>query len=133
MKTNTQHTRANQGAAGSVGSTGGSASDDERLPCFDCGARATWLYMPASELPEEQRWACDEHVPRGCSCNDEPKDGDYENPDPANWEPRLDEKGRKLPCCEWWYLDDPPVVYWVAPPKPKLRHARDEYPTGPER
>ena len=32
MKTNTQHTRANQGAAGSVGSTGGSAISDPPKP-----------------------------------------------------------------------------------------------------
>lgn len=79
--------------------------DSENLPCFDCGKTATWLYMPSSALPEAQRWACDEHVPRGCSCNDEPVDGDYDNGDP-NWKQATDSQGRKVPCCEWWPLQD---------------------------
>jgi len=43
--------------------------------------------------------ACDECVPRGCSCNEEPKNGDWENPD--EMVEQLDELGRKFPCCEW--------------------------------
>lgn len=78
--------------------------DSKDLPCFDCGAVATWLYMPSSNSPEETRWRCDIHVPRGCSCTDEPVDGDDENRDPSNWKPELDSNGRKIPCCEWWAI-----------------------------
>ena len=76
------------------------------LPCFHCGKVAKWLYMPSSERPEEQRWACDDHVPRGCSCNEEPIDGNYENGDPSNWKQAVDEQGRKFPCIEWFQLDE---------------------------
>ena len=79
--------------------------DLPNLPCFHCGKVAKWLYMPSSELPDEQRWACDDHVPRGCSCNDEPIDGNYENGDPSNWKQATDEQGRKFPCIEWFQLD----------------------------
>ena len=63
--------------------------------CEECGRLATWVYMPNGDL------RCDNCVPRGCSCNQEPKDGNYENEDPSNWEEPTDEKGRKYPCCEW--------------------------------
>jgi hypothetical protein len=45
--------------------------------------------------------ACDDCVPRKCSCNIEPKDGDWESIDDGNWEYAMDENGRHLPCCEW--------------------------------
>jgi hypothetical protein len=67
-----------------------------------CGKLAVWLYAPDSEY-----FACDDCVPRGCSCNAELKDGvDYESPEaalPENWTEPVDEKGRKYPCCEWFY------------------------------
>lgn len=64
-----------------------------------CGKLATWYYMP-----DEHEWACcDNCVPRGCTCNDYPVDGNYENSDPKNWKQELDEEGREFPCCEWWY------------------------------
>lgn len=47
-----------------------------------CGKVATWCY-----LPNDGDWyCCDDCVPRGCSCNND-----------------LDDKGRKEPCCEWFY------------------------------
>ena len=63
--------------------------------CFKCNRDVVWYYMPGSES------ACDECVPRECSCNFEPKDGDWENEDLTNWEERVGEDGRKYPCCEW--------------------------------
>jgi hypothetical protein len=62
--------------------------------CEECGKKAAWIYISGELL-------CDKCVPRGCSCNMEPKDGNYENEDPNNWEEPTDEKGRKYPCCEW--------------------------------
>ena len=62
--------------------------------------RAVWSYMPGRDS------ACDECVPRGCSCTMEPIDGDYDNIKPGSWEHQTDEKGRKIPCCEWWRDDE---------------------------
>ena len=62
--------------------------------------KAVWSYAPGLE------YACDECVPRGCSCNMEPKDDDYNNDAPDNWVERVDAKGRKYPCCEWMWLFD---------------------------
>jgi hypothetical protein len=59
--------------------------------CSECNAVATWHYMPHPSSEDRDAWRCDEHVPRGCSCNT----GDY-----------FDECGRPRPCCEWdWSLE----------------------------
>ena len=55
------------------------------VPCVICGKKATWSYMPSDEN------YCDDHVPRGCSCNCNEKGAE-----------ELDEQGRKKPCCEYW-------------------------------
>jgi len=60
-----------------------------------CGKTATWIYMPGDLV------ACDDCVPRGCSCQQEPKDGDWDNDDPDNWFDPIDDQGRKIPCIEW--------------------------------
>ena len=58
--------------------------------CDKCHWRkAVWYYAPGHSI------RCDECVPRGCSCNQE-EDGTEQ----------LDEKGRKVPCCEWMGLGD---------------------------
>ena len=75
--------------------------------CCICGKNATWSYMPgASDY-------CDDCVPRGCSCNLEPKPKfDYietyeEEPhNPEHWQKAKDDKGRELPCCEYWEIDE---------------------------
>lgn len=38
-------------------------------------------------------YKCDEHVPRGCSCNINPNTDEEDK----------DEQGRLFPCCEWSY------------------------------
>jgi hypothetical protein len=49
--------------------------------CRTCEKKlATWIYMPA--IAGENFLACEDCVPRGCSCN-EPDD-------------------KESPCCEWW-------------------------------
>lgn len=69
--------------------------------CPHCHRRKViWYYMPGKNI------ACDECVPRGCSCNTEPIDGNPDNLDPLNWEEETDEQGRKYPCCEWMRFDD---------------------------
>lgn len=68
----------------------------------DCGKKATWMYMPGDSV------ACDDCVPRGCSCNKELKDGIepiFEgnvlvNPEDDFFVP-TDDQGREYPCCEW--------------------------------
>ncbi len=73
-------------------------SKEKDLPCFDCGKRANWLYMPKSNLvTERERWACDEHVPRNCRFCNSNKNG---VPNPKPWEP----------CVDWFYLGDSPDV-----------------------
>jgi len=72
-----------------------------KLLCCKCSAIATWYYMPDSTNPN--RAYCDDCVPRGCSCNSVPKDDNWDSEDPDNWEQELDEQGRELPCCEYWY------------------------------
>lgn len=57
-----------------------------------CKKMAVWYYMPG----REEIYYCDEHVPRGCSCNINP-DTDEED---------KDELGRLLPCCEYDYSEE---------------------------
>lgn len=66
--------------------------------CHSCGKPAIWSYMPGDAE------ACDDCVPRGCSCNEEPADGDYENASTGNFVQPLDARGRQFPCCEWMPL-----------------------------
>lgn len=67
-----------------------------------CGNKATWHYTPCNE----DQVACDDCVPRGCSCNLEPRDGNIHNDSPDNWYQPLDDQGRKWPCCEWWQITE---------------------------
>lgn len=76
-----------------------------------CGKLATWYYMPG-----ENEWACcDDCVPRGCSCYEydwrETKPEGIECDDwcwtnkTDIWE-ELDGKGNRLPCIEWWHVEE---------------------------
>lgn len=67
----------------------------ELAKCSVCGALAVWEYAPADGLGEY----CDEHVPRGCSCNRSynPESDDWDGPEDT------DELGRLLPCCEYFW------------------------------
>lgn len=76
-----------------------------------CGKIATWMYMPSGELSEKDSYKCDNCVPRGCSCCWVPKDDidvfdDIAMSNPENYYEELDNQGRKLPCCEWWYDEE---------------------------
>lgn len=72
------------------------------VPCWVCGGKAVWSYMAGFEH------YCEKHVPRGCSCNMELKEGiDYDSPEaenPDNYIEKLDEKGRRLPCVEYFEI-----------------------------
>lgn len=68
----------------------------------DCGKIAQYLLISASK-DYGNPYYCDDCVPRGCSCNLEPKDGDWNNPNPEDWYQPLDEKGREYPCIEYMY------------------------------
>ena len=75
-----------------------------KIKCEHCDAVAVWSYSPG------EGYACEEHVPRGCSCNIKDT-GELD--DNGNLIPILDkdgkcvedtdDKGRLLPCCEWDY------------------------------
>lgn len=74
-----------------------------------CGKIATWMYGPGKA--DDDTFACDDCVPRGCSCNIDylPIDGNWDNRDESNWkaEPeQLDDKGRRWPCCEWFHREE---------------------------
>lgn len=76
-------------------------SEDKANQC-KCGQKAVWIYMPDSTV------ACDDCVPRGCSCQEKLKDGVepiFENDILINaesdFEPTLDDDGKMLPCVEW--------------------------------
>lgn len=79
--------------------------------CIDCGVipKKGWFYMPSTE-DNKDYFYCDNCVPRGCSCMRELKDGiDYDSKEaenPENYYDQLDEKGRKLPCIEYWFADN---------------------------
>jgi hypothetical protein len=53
---------------------------------------------------------CQNCVPRGCSCNEELNEGialdSKEAEDPQNYHQKLDERGRKYPCVEYWFVDN---------------------------
>lgn len=92
----------------------------------DCNNIAKWLYMPGYS-DGGSPFSCDEHVPRGCSCNINSVKEEYRNlPDEneiegVDWEwikvgdesvgfdvtkekvywRHIDEKGRPYPCCEY--------------------------------
>jgi hypothetical protein len=70
------------------------------IPCIECGKKAVWSYVPGFEN------YCDDCVPRGRSCNSELKDDvDYDSPeasDPKSYVERLDDRGRRYPCCEYF-------------------------------
>jgi hypothetical protein len=83
--------------------------------------RSVWFYMPGMDN------ACEECVPRGCSCNREikPEFEEEYTEDMANgirnpkWDISdkelfydvTDEKGRKMPCCEWHYVNENIIVH----------------------
>lgn len=106
--------------------------------CCLCDNKATWLYMPSSN---GRVFYCNDHVPRGCQCNDYDieMDGDPTPGRPVAWWTKedssrqppfclerqkdsffyqyLDEKGRLYPCVEYDYDEEgfevPPFVTLV--------------------
>lgn len=76
------------------------SNKNDKETCDLCGKSVVWFYMPGTEQ------YCDDCVPRGCSCNEYPLDGNFENTDPNNWEEQRDTKGRLLPCCEFFFIDN---------------------------
>lgn len=58
---------------------------------------AVWMYMPSIEsFREEEKFYCDNHISRGCSCN-------IIHDEEGSFEEYKDELGRLLPCCEYDY------------------------------
>ena len=68
----------------------------DKIPCSKCPSPAVWMYMPDSKYTsEEDRYFCEEHIHRGCSCNMD-----------ENGVLAKDEQGRDLPCCEYWFSEE---------------------------
>ena len=65
--------------------------------CYKCDQMAIWHYAPDDmpPKPERERYYCDAHIRRGCSCNINPDSGVEDT----------DERGRYYPCCEYWFDD----------------------------
>lgn len=94
--------------------------------CCECDKLATWHYDPSSSREDKDNYFCDDHVSRGCSCNevypmyfDDLKDGyepepeldEYGNPIPfldenGNGTRYKDKDGRDLPCIEYSQWDE---------------------------
>jgi len=98
--------------------------------CISCGhiPQKGWHYVPATG-DKIDYFYCDNCVPRGCSCQDELKDGidDLSDAalDPNNYVSRLDEEGRKLPCIEYWFDKNE----WEEEQRLPLELEEDEEPT----
>lgn len=56
-----------------------------RETCSQCEEMATYFYAPSDGGMLRDRFYCDQHVSRGCSCN----------------EGSSDDEGRPLPCVEY--------------------------------
>jgi len=80
--------------------------------CLKCNSTAVWFYAPGVSQ------YCDDHVPRGCTCNkysvslnefsDIPigvENEDWKWIVPNEIWCVIDEKGRELPCCEYIFDD----------------------------
>jgi hypothetical protein len=70
--------------------------------CLKCGALATWIYMP---IYHDYSY-CDDCVPRGCSCNFTLTDDCSFLIIDGEFIEDLDDKGRKLPCCEYDFFEE---------------------------
>lgn len=64
-----------------------------KIKCFNCLEKAIWNYAPGKGNPND--YYCDDHVPRGCSCNFDENDVEDK-----------DEQGRSFPCCEYSYDEE---------------------------
>ena len=90
--------------------------------CCECNIRAVWYYMPDYEdKVEKENYYCEDHVPRGCSCNSRYTNSDIGDDDceiptdedkPWKWKDEekgewclIDEENREHPCCEYWYSE----------------------------
>lgn len=83
-------------------------------PCLRNGVKAlaVWNYAPSDGRGDVM--FCDDHVPRGCSCNSSGYAGREELPPfHPEAEEKTDEQGRLLPCCEYWFDEDGFPLHFV--------------------
>lgn len=71
-------------------------------PCLRTGIKrlAVWNYAPSDGRGDVMY--CDDHVPRGCSCNNYTELPRFH----PEAEESTDEQGRLFPCCEYWFDED---------------------------
>jgi|688.fasta_scaffold1554227_1 hypothetical protein len=68
----------------------------KKIACSYCSLKnAVWI----NTIVED--YACDECIPRGCSCVMYPKDGNENNLSISNWDYKKDDEGNELPCEDW--------------------------------
>lgn len=94
------------GASDAVSAVPASIPCADLARCMTCGNLAVWELVPSDSYGEY----CDACVPRGCSCNLI----DFANPKARKQ--HRDDKGRLLPCCEYWFWEEG----FPASPKAKV-------------
>ena len=74
--------------------------------CCRCSELAVWCYAPTTS--RKDIYYCEEHVPRGCSCNSNLFDDDAPigHPDQDLRVSPVDNEGRILPCVEYWFDEE---------------------------
>jgi hypothetical protein len=79
-----------------------------------CGNMAVWTYLPGDSS------YCDSCVPRGCDCNVRhvedygETESEHDGEEDKGWRwivpgkiwERIDDNGRRFPCCEYMYDED---------------------------
>lgn len=86
-----------------------------KVLCSKCDKTATWWYAPYSPSKIQiNAFYCEDHISRGCSCQEALKPGvsekydEYGNIDNSSedYEYYTDSLGRALPCIEYDYSED---------------------------
>lgn len=68
----------------------------KKIKCSYCGIKpSTWINTVVED------YACDDCIPRGCSCTMYAVDGDNANYSISNWDYKKDKQGNELPCEDW--------------------------------
>jgi len=68
----------------------------KKVVCSYCDVKnAKWVNTVVED------YACDECIPRGCSCVMYAVDGNESNLAISNWDYKKDKKGDELPCEDW--------------------------------
>lgn len=84
--------------------------NSELYELCDCGKKAVWVYMPGFKTGSD--FFCDEHVPRGCSCNNRYVRVDAYTPELENPDLPTSEDGVEGRDWKWDRVKEPFKYYW---------------------